>query len=154
LPLMIAGQVYPFRYHQDYFDREIRPHLFPGSSIRFINTPSFEQKTELLRCARALLLTSTVEETSSLVAMESMACGTPVIAFRRGAFSEVVADGETGFVVETLEEMAEAVGLLSKISPEACRARVERHFTVQRMALEYQTLYRQVLAAAKKPVAA
>ncbi len=150
IPLVLAGQIYPFRYHQDYFNREIRPHLAPGSQVRFVDTPLREQKLDLLRHARTLLLTSTVEETSSLVAMEAMACGTPVVAFRRGAFPEVVADGETGFVVESLEEMSQALRQVDRISPKACRTRVERHFNALRMARDYQELYRQVLMSAKE----
>jgi glycosyltransferase involved in cell wall biosynthesis len=154
LPLVIAGQVYPFRYHQGYFDCEIRPHLHDGSPVRYINTPSREEKLGLLSNARMLLLTSTVEETSSLVAMEAMACGTPVVAFRRGAFPEVVASGETGILVDTLDEMATAVENLQQISAAACRARVDRQFTAKRMAREYEKLYRQVLSRASKQVAA
>ena len=92
MPLFIAGQVYPFSYHQQYFEREIRPSL--GAGVSFVDSPLFSAKSHLLRNARALLLTSTAEETSSLVAMEAMACGTPVIAIRRGAFPEIVAHGE------------------------------------------------------------
>jgi glycosyltransferase involved in cell wall biosynthesis len=150
LPLVLAGQIYPFRYHQEYFNREIRPHLAQGSQMRFVDTPLREQKLDLLRHARALLLTSTAEETSSLVAMEAMACGTPVVAFRRGAFPEVVADGETGFIVGSTAEMAQALGKLDRISPQACRTRVERHFSASRMAQDYQKLYRRVLMAAKE----
>jgi glycosyltransferase involved in cell wall biosynthesis len=153
LPLVIAGQVYPFRYHRDYFDREIRPHLFEGSPVQFIDTPQHGQKLELLRHARALLLTSTVEETSSLVAMEAMARGTPVVAFRRGAFPEIVADGETGFLVDTLEEMVSALSDVPRISPQACRERVERLFTAKRMAQEYEELYRKVFAATRREAA-
>ncbi len=150
LPLVIAGQVYPFQYHRDYFDREIRPHLSEASSVQFIDSPTLQQKLDLLRHARALLLTSTAEETSSLVAMEAMACGTPVVPMRRGAFPEVVADGETGFVVESLEDMLQALREVDRISPKACRARVERHFNALRMARDYQELYRQVLISAKE----
>lgn len=148
LPLVLAGQVYPFRYHQDFYAGKVRPYL--DGKVRFVDTPTLQQKLELLGHARALLLTSTAEETSSLVAMEAMACGTPVVAFRRGAFPEVVADGETGFVVESLEEMAQALGQVDRISPEACRARVERHFNASRMAQDYQELYRRVLMSAKE----
>jgi glycosyltransferase involved in cell wall biosynthesis len=150
MPLLLAGQIYPFRYHQDYFDREIRPHLTRRLHVRFVDTPLREQKLDLLCHARALLLTSTAEETSSLVAMEAMACGTPVIAFRRGAFPEVVADGETGFVVESLEEMSQALREVDRISADACRTRVERHFSAARMAQDYQELYRRVLMSAKE----
>lgn len=148
IPLVIAGQVYPFRYHQDFYAREIRGHL--NGHVRFVDTPTLDQKLRLLAGARALLLTSTAEETSSLVAMEAMACGTPVVAFRRGAFPEVVADGETGFVVESIEEIARVLAKLDRISPQACRARVERQFSASRMAKDYQELYRQMLISARE----
>ena len=151
MPLVIAGQVYPFRYHQDFYAREVRPLL--NGLIRFVDTPTLDQKMKLLANARALLLTSTAEETSSLVAMEAMACGTPVVTLRRGAFPEIVADGETGFVVRSIEEMAQALGGLDRISPAACRARVERHFSASRMAQEYQEVYRKVLMSAKRVAA-
>lgn len=152
LPLVIAGQVYPFSYHQQYFDREIRPRL--GSDVQFVDSPLFEQKLELLSHARALLLTSTAEETSSLVAMEAMACGTPVIAVDRGAFPEIVAHGDTGFVVDDIEEMAAAVHQVDKISPAACRSVVEERFCAQRMAQEYQALYERVLSRDQQRIAA
>jgi len=148
VPLVITGQVYPFRYHQAYFEREIRPWISGG--VRFVESPSFADKVKLLREARAVLLTSTAEETSSLVAMEAMACGTPVIAVRCGAFAEIVADGETGFIVETVEEMALALEDVERISPKACRTRVEQQFSAGRMAQEYEGLYRRVLTAAKE----
>ncbi len=153
LPLVIAGQVYPFRYHQDYFDREICPHLFGGSPVRFIDTPQHGEKLELLRHACALLLTSSVEETSSLVAMEAMACGTPVVAFRRGAFPEIVANSETGFLVDTLDEMVAALSDVQRISPQACRERVERLFTAKRMAGQYEELYRWAVSASRPQAA-
>ena len=149
--LVIAGQIYPFSYHQQYFEREIRPRL--SSKVRFVDTPLAAQKLKLLRNARALLLTSIAEETSSLVAMEAMACGTPVVAFRRGAFPEVVADWETGFVVETIEQMGAALKRVGEISPEACRTRVEKRFNASRMGVEYEELYRRVLSAGSRAAA-
>lgn len=150
IPIVIAGQVYPFRYHQDYFEREIKPYLSGSADgeVRFVEGPHFNDKLELLRKARAVLLTSTAEETSSLVAVEAMACGTPVVAFRQGAFPEIVADGVTGFVVDTIEEMAAALRRVDQISPERCRQRVKEHFTAERMRREYEALYRQVLREA------
>jgi glycosyltransferase involved in cell wall biosynthesis len=147
VPLVLAGHVYPFRYHQQYFEREIRPHLSqaPTARVCFVNTPTFAEKVALLQHARALMLSSTAEETSSLVAMEAMACGTPVVAFRRGAFPEIVEDSETGFVVDTVEAMADALSDLDNISPQACRARVEHRFTSTRMAREYEEVYGLVL---------
>ena len=141
--LVIAGQVYPFRYHQEYFAREIGPHL--GGPVQFIESPSFEQKVGLLGHASALLVPSLVEETSSLVALEAMACGTPVIAFRRGALPEIVDHEFTGYIVDDLETMVSAVDRLESIYPSDCRESVEQHFSVTRMAREYETLYRRVL---------
>jgi glycosyltransferase involved in cell wall biosynthesis len=143
LPLVIAGDVYPFSYHRAYFEREIRPHVGQGS-VRYAGPLKFEEKLELLRRARALLLPSLVDETSSLVAMEAMACGTPVLAFRRGAIPEVVNDGVTGFLVDSAEEMARAVEWVGEINPLACRMRVEEQFSASRMAAEYERLYHTI----------
>jgi glycosyltransferase involved in cell wall biosynthesis len=155
VPLILAGQVYPFRYHQQYFEREIKPRLSDNevALVRFVDTPDFDRKVDLLRHARALVLSSTAEETSSLVAMEAMACGTPVVAFRRGAFPEIIADGETGFVVDNVQEMAAALARVKSISSEACRRRVERRFTATAMRQRYEDLYAEVLGHAQRPAA-
>lgn len=145
LPLIIAGQVYPFSYHEQYYKRAVRPHL-DGALVRFIETPTFESKLELLSRARALLVPSLVAETSSLVAMEAMACGTPVIGFRRGGIPEVVEDGVTGFTVDTADEMAAAVMQVRSIDLRTCRRHVEANFSAARMADEYERLYEEVLA--------
>lgn len=145
MPLVIAGQVYPFSYHQRYFDICVRPHLgVAGSQVRYVERPTLAEKIEQLRHARAVLVPSLAEETSSLIALEAMACGTPVIAFRRGALPEVVADGETGILVDNAEQMAAAVAQAGAIDPRACRARVETFFSSQRMADDYERLYARV----------
>jgi glycosyltransferase involved in cell wall biosynthesis len=139
LPLVVAGQIYPFSYHQAYFEREVRPHL-SRPDIKFIEQPSFSAKVNLLRHARALLVPSLADETSSLVALEAMACGTPVIGFRRGALPEVIAHGETGWIVDTVGQMAAATQAIG-ISAVACRERVERFYSSKRMADQYERLY-------------
>jgi glycosyltransferase involved in cell wall biosynthesis len=96
-----------------------------------------------------LLVPSLCEETSSLVSLEAMACGTPVIAFRRGGIPEVVEDGETGLLVDSVEEMAAAVKQVGAIDPDACRSRVERHFSAQRMADDYEWLYARVITESR-----
>jgi glycosyltransferase involved in cell wall biosynthesis len=145
-PLIIAGDVYPFSYHQKYFSREIVPRLERArTKINFVQKPSFDQKSDLLRDAKAVILPALVDETSSLVAMEAMACGTPVVAFRRGALPEVVADGYTGFIVDTADAMANCIGRVREIDPHACRQRAEMRYSAQRMADEYETLYSRVL---------
>ncbi|MFB3813976.1 MAG: glycosyltransferase family 4 protein [Terriglobales bacterium] len=146
LPLTIAGQIYPFSYHQRYYERSVRPHLGArGSRVRFVDTPTFTQKRDLLRNARAVLVPSQCEETSSLVALEAMACGTPVIGFRRGAIPEVVVHGETGWVVDNVQQMVEAVARTAEIEPQHCRARVETYYSAARMADDYERLYWQIM---------
>jgi glycosyltransferase involved in cell wall biosynthesis len=142
MPVAIAGQVYPFSYHQQYFDREIRPYLQrPGSRVYFVETPTVSEKIELLRRARCLLVPSLVDETSSLVSIEAMACGTPVVGYRRGGIPEVIEDGVTGFAVDSLEAMCEAVGRVGELSPHDCRSHVEQKFSVARMTDDYERLY-------------
>jgi len=143
MPLVLAGEVYPFSYHQQYFERELRPRL-ASKSVTFVRGLSRAQKVELLSSARALLITSLAQETSSLVAMEAMACGTPVIAFRKGALPEVVRDSVTGFIADNEEGMLESVAHIGSILPLACREHVARHYSSRRMAREYLNLYAQV----------
>jgi glycosyltransferase involved in cell wall biosynthesis len=149
LPLVLAGDVYRFSYHQNYFEREIWPRL-NGTTVRRVQAPAFVEKLKLLSRARALLVTSAVEETSSLVAMEAMACGTPVVALGLGALPEVVADGITGLVVDTPEEMVRALARIADIDPRACREHVERNFSAARMADEYHSIYESVISSLKR----
>ena len=143
--LMIAGQVYPFSYHRHYFREMIWPHL-DGERVTWFESPNHQLKLELLQNAQAVLIPSLVEETSSLVAMEAMACGTPVIAFRRGALPEVIADGRTGFIVDSTDEMARAVDRVGQISANECRQHVEERFSATRMADDYERLYHRMAA--------
>jgi glycosyltransferase involved in cell wall biosynthesis len=138
LPIVLAGQVYPFQWHEDYWEREVKP-LIDGDRVRWVPLPSFAEKTKLLREARALLVTSQIAETTSLVALEAMASGTPVIAFAAGALTEVVPKG-TGFLVNNVEEMASACGKVSGIRAQDCRAWVEREYSAKAMADGYEAL--------------
>ena len=142
MKLVLAGSVYPFTWHREYFAREILPRLAAaGPMAEFIESPPFARKLELLSRARALLIPTLAPETSSLVAIESMACGTPVVALRRGALPEVVADGTTGFLVNDFDEMTDAVRRVDVIGRRDCRARVEARFSSVRMADGYERLY-------------
>ncbi|MEK8090280.1 glycosyltransferase [Thermithiobacillus plumbiphilus] len=141
-PLVIIGKVYPFESHVRYFETTIAAQL--GPRLRFVEAPSIQQKRLLLAEARALLIPSEVAETSSLVAMEAAACGTPVIAFRRGALPEVVVDGQTGFLVEDVEGMIAAMRRLPDIDPQTCRRHAELHFSGKRMARDYLALYQEI----------
>ena len=87
----------------------------------------------------------TWEEPFGLVMAEAQACGTPVIAFDRGAAAEVVQDGVTGFLVNSVDEMVAALGRLDEIDPRACRRHIERHFDTQVMASAYLRVYESIL---------
>ncbi|HXA86384.1 MAG TPA: glycosyltransferase [Candidatus Dormibacteraeota bacterium] len=147
LPITIAGQVYPFSYHQQYFEREVVPRLRTMPNARFIAAPSAELKRRLLQKSRALLITSLAEETSSLVAMEAAASGTPVIAFRRGALPEVVQEGMTGFLVESVDQAVMALKQVSSISPASCVRHARENFGAARMADRYAALYARIVRA-------
>ena len=144
LPITLAGQVYPFSYHQSYFAHEVAPLLDVVPGANFVASPSHHEKSSLLRQAQVLLLTSQVDETSSLVAMEAAASGTPVIAFRRGALAEVVRDGLTGFLVDGVDEAAAALRRVKEIQPEACVRHARENFSSQAMTDKYLRLYSRI----------
>lgn len=146
LPITIAGQVYPFSYHQQYFEREVESHLRQMPNAKFVDSPSLEMKRELMCTAKALLITSLVDETSSLVAMEAAACGTPVIAFDRGALPDVVRHEKTGFIVKDIVGAVEACGRLEEISCAACSDYAKENFSSGAMADGYGQIYPNVVA--------
>src|SRR5437868_2657194 len=106
VPLLIAGQVFPYPSHEAYFDKQIRPRL--GREARFLGPVGFTRKRRLLSAARCLLVPSLVAETGSLVAMEALACGTPVVAFPAGALAEIVEPAVTGLLVSDAREIGRA----------------------------------------------
>ena len=140
--LVMAGQVYPFSWHQLYFDQEIRPRLQRDrDSVTWIERPSFEEKVDLLAGAKALLLPTLAPETSSLVSMEAMASGTPVIAFPNGALADIVRPGVSGCLVKTVEEMSAAIAYVGKLRPNDARLQAENQFSGRAMADGYERLY-------------
>jgi len=136
IPLLLAGEVFEYLAHKEYFCKELLPRL-DGASSRFIGPAGFAPKRRLLATARCLLAPSLVPETSSLVAMEALACGTPVIAFPSGALPEIVEHGRTGFIVQDAGEMAEAIRAVDAINPVECRRAAEDRFSAARMIGEY-----------------
>jgi glycosyltransferase involved in cell wall biosynthesis len=145
--LVMAGQVYPFSWHQLYFHQEIQPRLESlGGQVRWIKSPSFDEKVDLLSKAKALLLPTLAPETSSLVAMEAMASGTPLIAFPNGALPEIV-DDEVGVLVNDVEQMSSAIRDTSQFSPVRARNIAKRRFSSRTMADGYEQLYRDITSA-------
>jgi glycosyltransferase involved in cell wall biosynthesis len=141
IPLFIAGEVFPYESHRRYFSEQILPFL-DGRRHRFVGRVDFDRKRRLLAGAICLLVPSLVPETSSLVAMEALASGTPVIAFPAGALVDIVEDGKTGFLVQNAREMAKAIGRINHIHPEACRASARERFPAERMTKTYLEVYR------------
>ncbi len=143
-PLLIGGAIFPYAAHQDYFEQEVAPLL--DARRRYLGPLPFLRKRRLLAGARCLLIPSLVAETSSLVAMEAATCGTPVIAFRSGALPEVVQDGRTGFVVDDVAGMTDALGRIGTIDPEECRQAARDRFTLGRMTDAYLARYAELAA--------
>lgn len=128
-----------------YFERDIQPLLDPGC-VEFIGEVGGDEKNELIGRARALLFPIDWAEPFGLVMIESMACGTPVIAFRSGSVPEVVDDGVTGFIVDGVDAAVAAVGRLDEVDRAGCRAAFERRFSAERMAREYVRIYERLAA--------
>lgn len=139
---VLAGQVYPYAEHIAYFEDVLAREL--DDDRCFIGAVGPTLRSVLLGGAEALLIPSLCEETSSLVAMEALACGTPVIAFARGALPEVIDHGQTGFLVDSEEDMAEAITQVSRLDRELCRAIARERFSSVRMADGYIDLYERL----------
>lgn len=139
VPVLLAGQVFPYPEHMRYFEEEIRPRL--GGGVRLIGPVGGMVKQRLLAAARCLLLPTLAPETSSLVAMEALAAGTPVVTFPSGAIPAIVEEGRTGFLVSDMCSMAAAIGRVGSISSEECRAVARERFSAERMVREYLGMY-------------
>ena len=141
LPLTIAGIV----QDEAYFRASVEPHI-DGELVSYIGPVGPDVRGELLGGARALLHLIDFEEPFGFSVVEAMACGTPVIANRRGSMPEIVRHAENGYLVDRLEEAVEAVELVTHLDRPAVRASVEHRFSVTRMVDEYVALYHRVVA--------
>jgi glycosyltransferase involved in cell wall biosynthesis len=138
--LILAGIV----QDRDYFEREVQPHV-DGDRIRYVGSAGPEERRRLLGGALALLHPIRFHEPFGLSVVEAMACGTPVVAFRRGSMPEIVRDGETGFLCESVEEAVERLCAVAALDRRACRRWVEARFTADRMVDDYLAVYRRIL---------
>jgi glycosyltransferase involved in cell wall biosynthesis len=142
--LILAGKVRE-RAEKEYFEQQVAPHL--SDDIRFVGEVPHEEKLRLLAGARATLFPIRWNEPFGLVMIESLACGTPVLAYPEGAAPEVIVNGTTGFLVDGEGEMADAIASVGEIDRAACRAAVEGYFSVERMVREHLELFEDVVAA-------
>jgi glycosyltransferase involved in cell wall biosynthesis len=143
LKLKIAAKLYPEEL--EYYQQTIEPLLNENKSrVEFIGEIGGRDKDEFLGNARALLFPIDWAEPFGLVMIEALACGTPVIAWRNGSVPEVVTEGVTGFIVESIDEAVRAVERVSNLSRRACREEFEKRFDATEMAREYLGLYRRL----------
>jgi glycosyltransferase involved in cell wall biosynthesis len=138
--LVIAGPVQPG--NEEFFAKEVEPHI-DADRVEYVGEVG-EEKADLYVAARALMMPIRWPEPFGLVMTEAMACGTPVIAFPEGSASEIVLDGETGFVVDDEHAMADAIGRLGEIDPERCRESARERFDVPAVAEAYEGAYEAV----------
>ncbi len=149
LPLKIAAKV--DKVDTDYFVAEIKP-LLQGPEIEFVGEITDVEKSDFLSGAIALLTLIEWPEPFGLVTIEAMACGTPVIAFRRGAAPEIIDDGVTGFIVDDEVAAAAAVARLHEVSRTRVRATFEERFTSRRMAADYVEIYQKLTHAPRSRI--
>jgi glycosyltransferase involved in cell wall biosynthesis len=141
--LIIAGNVSTLSEEMAYFRNEIEP-LIDGAQISYVGQVNDEQKNNLLGKAKALLFPIEWNEPFGMVMTEAMACGTPVIGFNRGSVPEVIDNGVTGFVVDSEEEMIQAVDKTMKMDRNLCRSKAESRFDVKVIADHYLSLCQSI----------
>jgi len=148
--IVLAGKV-STKEESEYFEAMVRPLLrLPG--VEFVGEADGAHKRELYANARVQLVPLLWEEPFGLVMIEAMACGTPVIAFNRGAASELVISGSTGVLVEDVAGMARAIDSISSIDPHECRAHVAAQFSAQALAQKYLAVYEMILGEEGVPL--
>ena len=145
LPLVIAGLI----QDETYFREAVAPHL-DGGQVRYVGSVGVEGKNELFARARALLHLNTIPERFGLVLAEANAAGVPVVAMDLGSCREVVENGRTGFLVGTVGEAVKALERLGDIDPAACRARVQRRFSIDSMVEGYERVYQAIFDLEEK----
>ncbi|HEX4821791.1 MAG TPA: glycosyltransferase family 4 protein [Acidimicrobiales bacterium] len=144
MPLVIAGIV----HDQQYFDQHVAPHI-DGDRVRYIGPVGANDRSQLLGRAHALLHLIDFDEPFGLSVVEAMACGTPVIAFRRGAMPELIDEGVTGVLVDDVEGATRAIARVGEFNRVAIRATAVRRFSRGRMISDYESVYEQILSRPK-----
>ena len=131
--------------HAEYFEQVVQP-LLNHPQVEYLGEINETEKQGFLGGAAAMLFPVDWPEPFGLVMIEAMACGTPTIAFRRGSIPEVIEDGQTGFIVDSIEEAIAATGRIPELSRERCRQAFDERFTATRMAEQYVEVYERLVA--------
>jgi glycosyltransferase involved in cell wall biosynthesis len=140
MKLVIAGII----QDQDYYAARVEPYI-DGTTVEYIGSVGPDQRADVLGGALALLHLISFDEPFGLSLVESMACGTPVIAYNRGSMPEIIRHGKTGYIVDDIEGAINAVATIRSIERAQCRADVEQRFTSARMARDYVRVYQEIL---------
>jgi glycosyltransferase involved in cell wall biosynthesis len=143
--LIIAGNVPEESIHQAYFEEKVKPFI-DGSRVTYVGPVNNSQKNALLGTAAALLMPVTWDEPFGIVMAEALACGTPVIGFKRGSVPEVVQHGVNGYLCDTAQEMAAFANEIQKINRADCRRIAEEKFSSGTIGNQYEELYKRVVA--------
>jgi glycosyltransferase involved in cell wall biosynthesis len=151
VPLVLAGPVQPGQ--EAFFAREVEPHV-DGDRVRYVGEVGADDKQGVYGSARALLMPIRWAEPFGMVMVESLACGTPVVAFPEGSVPEIVVDGANGFVAGDEEEMAAAIGRLGELDRAACRAGAQERFDVGAAIDGYERIYAHAAGRARERGAA
>ena len=146
--LVLAGPVQPGQ--EDYFRSEIEPQL-DGDMVRFVGEVGGTRRKQLFARAKAFVMPIRWAEPFGMVMVEALACGTPVIAFPEGAASEIVIDGQNGFLVADEQAMADAIGSLGAIDPLRCRDSVTSRYDINIVADRYEAVYHRAIHESKQP---
>ena len=141
--LKLAGS---YKGCEEYFKEKVKPYLKKGK-IEYIGVASPTKRNKLLGGAKAILVPVQWEEPFGLIMIEAMACGAPVIGFNKAAVPEIVVDNKTGFVVEDMRRMVSAMKRIDQINRADCRHHVEKKFSVEKMADEYEKVYRKAVSS-------
>jgi len=145
--LLLAGII----QDQSYYDQYVAPHI-DNEKVIYVGSADPVERNRLLGQACALLHPIQFDEPFGLSLIESMACGTPTIAFSRGSMPELIESGKNGFLVNNVDEAIEAVARIQEIDRAYCRRYVEKHFTVDRMVDKYIQVYEMILDSKRRKI--
>ncbi|MDO9534879.1 MAG: glycosyltransferase family 4 protein [Bacillota bacterium] len=140
MKLIMAGII----QDEAYFKDQVEPFI-DGSQIKFVGSVNNEQRNELLGKAFGFIHSINFNEPFGLSVVEANACGTPVVAFKKGSMPEIISDGENGFLSDDISSAVEAIGNLKTISRHKCRSVVEERFSQDRMVENYLAVYRRII---------
>jgi glycosyltransferase involved in cell wall biosynthesis len=143
MPLILAGKMHDVQ-ERAHFEKTVEPYL--NDEVRYVGEVSHDEKVRLLQRASATIFPIQWPEPFGLVMVESMACGTPVVATRFGAVPEVIEDGRSGVIVDDFDLLAGAVERAARLRPEDCLASATERFSAERMVSDYEAAYHRMIA--------